>query len=80
MRVSSVRVGCLFLMMLGVCLYGAGCANILLTVTTPTINQFSYYEFQIVDSGAWAREGTATLTFQSPPYSFANNTNISNCL
>lgn len=71
--------GGLFLLVVLLCVGGVR-SDILLTVTTPTINQFSAYEFQIVDSGAWTRTGTVQLTFQSPPYSFVNNTNITNCL
>jgi hypothetical protein len=77
---ANPHSSCLLLLLLALCFSAALSANILLTVSTPTINQYSIYSFQIVDSGAWAQAGTVQLTFQSPPYVFTNNTNISNCM
>lgn len=54
--------------------------NVLISLTTKTISQYSTYEFQFIDSGAWSKTGTVTITFQSPPYTFTNNTNITNCM
>lgn len=61
-------------------LIGHGSAtNVLLTLGTTTINQYSTYEFQFIDSAAWSQTGTVQITFQSPPYVFTNNTNITSC-
>lgn len=65
--------------LLAICFVSGWASSILLTVATPTINQYSLYEFQIFDSGAWSQPGIARITFQSPYYSFTNNSNISSC-
>jgi hypothetical protein len=65
--------------LLAVCFALGWTSSILLTVATPTINQHSLYEFQIFDSGAWSQPGIARITFQSPFYTFTNNSNISSC-
>jgi hypothetical protein len=54
-------------------------ATLFLTIDTPTIDQNSIYEFQFVDSGAWSQTGVVQITFQSPPYAFANSTTINSC-
>lgn len=65
--------------LLAICFASGWTTSILLTVDNPIINQYSVYEFQIFDSGAWSQSGIAQITFQSPFYSFTNNSNISSC-
>lgn len=56
------------------------CADILTSLpTSAIINQHSTYEFTLIDTGAWTKTGTVEITFQSPPYSFTSNSNITSC-
>lgn len=69
-----------FLLLLVVLATLANSADILTSLPTPAIiNQYSTYEFTLIDSGAWTRTGTVEIIFQSPPYTFTSNSNITNC-
>lgn len=53
--------------------------QLFISLEKTTINQYSAYDFVITDTGAFSQTGTIILTFQTPPYTFSNNTNITAC-
>lgn len=54
--------------------------DIFVSASPSTINTYATYTFLFQDTGAYAQPGRALITFQSPPYLFSNNSNISSCV
>lgn len=79
LSLANRHVQAVFLITIAFLISNVSATNVLLTLGTSTINQYSTYEFQFIDSAAWSKTGTVQITFQSPPYLFTNNTNITSC-